>query len=97
MRYDVLISYNSQDHAVVGEIAKRLHERGIKAFLDRWYLAKGQPWRSLLEENIAQAQRRPLIGAISRATLNSKDYAAPGESRHAPSARIDGFLENFDE
>ncbi|HEV7404673.1 MAG TPA: TIR domain-containing protein, partial [Chthoniobacteraceae bacterium] len=53
MGYDVFISYHSQDHAVVGEIAKRLHERGVTAFLDRWYLPKGRPWRSLLEENIA--------------------------------------------
>jgi hypothetical protein len=55
MGCDVFISYNSQDHVVVGEIAKRLHERGLTAFLDRWYLPKGQPWRSLLGENIASS------------------------------------------
>lgn len=56
MGHDVFISYNSQDHAVVGEIAKRLLARGLTAFLDRWYLPCGQPWRRVLEENIAASR-----------------------------------------
>ena len=55
MSYDVFISYNSQDHEEVEQIARKLHDRGITAFLDRWYLPKGQPWRSLLEQNLANS------------------------------------------
>jgi TIR domain len=54
--YDVFFSYNSQDRAAVEEIARKLHERGIRCFLDLWYLPKGQPWRPLLEQTLADTR-----------------------------------------
>ena len=56
MPHDAFLSYNSQDHEAVTDIARKLHERGVSCFLDRWYLPKGQPWRSLLEENLAKVR-----------------------------------------
>jgi energy-coupling factor transporter ATP-binding protein EcfA2 len=56
MSYDVFFSYNSQDRAAVEEIACKLLERGIRCFLDLWYLPKGQPWRPLLEQTLAHTR-----------------------------------------
>ncbi|MBD0256824.1 MAG: toll/interleukin-1 receptor domain-containing protein, partial [Cytophagales bacterium] len=47
--YDVFISYNSLDHQTVQRIVQQLSERGIAAFLDRWYLPAGIPWPQQLE------------------------------------------------
>lgn len=47
--YDVFLSYNSRDHAVVERVAIWLRQRGLKPFLDRWYLIPGKPWPLVLE------------------------------------------------
>ena len=51
--YDVFFSYHTRDHAAVERVARLLHERGIQVFLDRWYLAAGQPWPQALEQALA--------------------------------------------
>jgi energy-coupling factor transporter ATP-binding protein EcfA2 len=48
--FDVFLSYNSRDRALVGDIAQKLSSEGIKPFFDRWYLAPGQRWQSKLEQ-----------------------------------------------
>jgi WD40 repeat protein len=50
--YDVFLSYNSADHRVVEDVARKLRDKGLEPFLDRWYLAPGMPWRSKLEESL---------------------------------------------
>ena len=47
--HDVFISYNRQDSAAVESVARALRARGLSVYLDRWYLAPGQPWRPALE------------------------------------------------
>jgi TIR domain len=51
--FDVFFSYSTVDHAAVEGVARSLHERGIRVFLDRWYLAAGQPWPQALEQTLA--------------------------------------------
>jgi energy-coupling factor transporter ATP-binding protein EcfA2 len=51
--FDVFFSYSTRDHAAVERVARSLHERGIRVFLDRWYLAAGQPWPQALEQTLA--------------------------------------------
>ena len=51
--YDVFLSYNSADHGVVEDIARKLRDEGLEPFLDRWYLAPGARWRSKLEETLS--------------------------------------------
>jgi hypothetical protein len=51
--FDVFFSYHTVDHAIVTQVAQRLHDRGIRVFLDRWYLAAGQPWPQALEQTLA--------------------------------------------
>lgn len=48
-----LFSYHWRDHAVVEAVARALTERGLRVFLDRWYLAPGQPWPQALERALA--------------------------------------------
>ena len=48
--YDVFLSYNSADHGVVEDVARKLRDAGLEPFLDRWYLAPGTRWRSELEK-----------------------------------------------
>jgi hypothetical protein len=50
--YDVFLSYNSADHGVVEDIARKLRDEGLEPFLDRWYLAPGARWRSKLEDTL---------------------------------------------
>jgi len=35
-RFDVFLSYNSRDQAVVEQIAQRLKRAGLEPWLDRW-------------------------------------------------------------
>lgn len=51
--FDVFFSYSTADHASVERVARALHDRGIRIFLDRWYLAAGQPWPQALEQTLA--------------------------------------------
>ena len=43
-RYDVFVSYNSNDQAFVTSLAKWLQDQRVNVFLDRWHLVPGQPW-----------------------------------------------------
>src|SRR4029077_16869125 len=52
----VFLSYHWQDRAAVEAVAGALPERGIEPFLDRWYLAPGQPWQSALQLILGRCQ-----------------------------------------
>jgi WD40 repeat protein len=54
--YDLFLSYNSADHGIVGNIARRLRDAGLKPFLDRWYLAPGVRWRPQLEQILSSCK-----------------------------------------
>ncbi len=49
-KYDVFFSYNWRDYEAVESVARALRDRGLKVFLDRWYLSPGCPWPQALEE-----------------------------------------------
>ncbi len=49
-RYDLFLSYHWRDRQAVESVAKALTARGLKVFLDRWYLPAGQPWPLALEQ-----------------------------------------------
>ena len=51
--FDVFFSYHWHDHAPVEAVARTLTERGLRVFLDRWYLTPGQPWPQALERTLA--------------------------------------------
>ncbi len=43
-KFDLFISYNSEDQAIVKALAVQLQSRQLNVFLDRWHLIPGQPW-----------------------------------------------------
>ncbi len=49
---DIFLSYNSADHNVVEDIARKLRDESLEPFLDRWHLAPGMRWRPKLEETL---------------------------------------------
>ena len=51
--FDVFFSYQRRDHGPVEAVARTLTQRGLRVFLDRWYLAPGQPWPQALERALA--------------------------------------------
>ncbi|HXU80569.1 MAG TPA: TIR domain-containing protein, partial [Polyangia bacterium] len=53
-RYDVFFSYHSADHVEVERVARGLAARGLRVFLDRWYLTAGQAWPEALERALAE-------------------------------------------
>lgn len=54
--FDVFFSYHWRDHASVEAVARSLTRRGLRVFLDRWYLAPGQPWPQALERTLASCK-----------------------------------------
>ena len=53
--YDVFLSHSGPDKPAVEELAKRLIEKGIKPFLDKWNLIPGDPWQEALEEALIKS------------------------------------------
>jgi TIR domain/AAA ATPase domain len=51
--YDLFLSYNSADHGVVEDVARKLRDAGLAPFLDRWYLTPGARWRPKLEQTLS--------------------------------------------
>ena len=52
IEFDVFLSYHWRDQKQVLELANKLQEQNLKVFLDRWYLAPGQPWPQKLEHEL---------------------------------------------
>jgi WD40 repeat protein len=54
-RFDVFLSYNSRDRAVVEQIAQRLRHAGLEPWLDRWSLTPGGEWQRELAAGLEAA------------------------------------------
>lgn len=54
--FDVFLSYHWRDHAQVEALARRVREKDLTVFLDRWYLTPGQSWPKALETTLAQCR-----------------------------------------
>jgi len=48
--FEVFVSYNREDHAIVAEVVRRLHDEGIRTWLDRNDIDPGQVWTIALED-----------------------------------------------
>jgi hypothetical protein len=51
--YDVFLSYNSADHGLVEDVARKLCDQGLEPYLDRWYLEPGMRWRPKLDQTLS--------------------------------------------
>src|SRR3954452_5418457 len=54
--FDVFLSYSRADQALVERVAQGLHARGLRVFLDRWYLAPGRSWPEAREKVLARCR-----------------------------------------
>jgi tetratricopeptide (TPR) repeat protein/KaiC/GvpD/RAD55 family RecA-like ATPase len=54
--YDVFLSYHWRDHQEVEKVARALKDRGLKPFLDRWYLVPGKSWTVTLEKILGECR-----------------------------------------
>src|SRR6516165_6454623 len=54
--YDLFLSYNSADHTLVEEIARKIRDEHLEPFLDRWYLLPGARWRPRLEQILSSCK-----------------------------------------
>jgi hypothetical protein len=52
-RFDVFLSHNSQDKAIVLEIWKRLRARGLRPWLDEKELTPGRDWQKEIEKIVS--------------------------------------------
>jgi hypothetical protein len=56
LSYDLFLSYNSADHRLVEEIARKIRNEHLEPFLDRWYLVPGARWRPRLEQILSSCK-----------------------------------------
>jgi hypothetical protein len=55
--YDVFLSHNSHDKALVEQIAQRLvDEAKLRPFLDKWHLIPGVAWQPELEDGLRRSK-----------------------------------------
>lgn len=55
-QYDFFLSYHWRDHDAVERLARALETRGLRVFLDRWYLTPGIPWSQALEQMLERCR-----------------------------------------
>lgn len=48
--YDIFLSHNSKDKALVEQLARVLIDSKYQPFLDKWHLIPGEPWQEELEK-----------------------------------------------
>ncbi len=58
---DVFLSHNSEDKAVVRELARALQARGLSVWLDEWELVPGRRWQEALEEVIGTTRSAAVL------------------------------------
>ncbi|MBI4759837.1 MAG: FxSxx-COOH system tetratricopeptide repeat protein [Chloroflexota bacterium] len=56
MKFDVFLSHNGKDKPAVEQLARKLEEKGLKVWLDKWNLIPGEPWQEGLEEALDECQ-----------------------------------------
>lgn len=64
--YDVFLSCSRADSDAAETLRARLREAGLSAFLDRYALPAGQPWRPWLEQHLA-------LNASIEVTMQTQD------------------------
>jgi len=84
IKFDVFLSYNSNDRSAVINLAKRLIAYGIKVWLDVWELRPGEAWQQAFENYIN------CIGAV--AVLVGSDGIGSWQS-HETRAYLSEFIE----
>ena len=69
-KYDVFLSYASEDKLIIRDLAKRLRIDGIKVWLDEWIIKPGDPISIKIEEGLENS--RTLILCMSNSAFKSE-------------------------
>ena len=106
-QYDVFISYNSIDQALVTALASQLKNKQLHVFLDRWHLIPGQPWPERLRNVLSSCSAVAVCigpGEMDPWQLREMYFALERQNREpgfsgysaviAGSQSIAGFLES---
>ena len=81
-QYDVFLSHSRVDKPRVEELARRLKQRGIEPFLDKWNLIPGDPWQEALEAAlINSAACAVFVGAGGFSPWQNEELRAAIEHR----------------
>ena len=79
--FDLLLSYNRLDSALVDPLTEALRARGLRVLKDDWYLRPGERWPTTLEKDLAASgavviaigrnglgpwQKREVVATLSR-------------------------------
>ena len=91
-RYDVVVSYNRAEGAVVERIARRLQGEGLRVFFDRWSMTAGRLWQDEILEAIQAAGACAVV--IGREGLGdwAREELAVAQSRAAKDPRFRLFM-----
>jgi energy-coupling factor transporter ATP-binding protein EcfA2 len=54
--YDVFLSHNSQDNAVIERLAMKLKETGVSPWLDSWNLTPGGDWQEEIDQALLESR-----------------------------------------
>lgn len=80
--FDVFLSYNGVDQLAVDELARRLEEKGVKPWLDKWNLIPGEPWQEAIEEALdACASCAVIIGPSGIGPWQNEEMRAAIDQR----------------
>jgi hypothetical protein len=71
--YDLFLSYNSADHTLVEEIARKMRDEHLEPFLDRWYLVPGARWRPRLEQILSSCKAVAIFVGPGKWVVGSKE------------------------
>jgi cellulose biosynthesis protein BcsQ len=88
-RYDAFLSYSSTDKSTVEELARRLRDRGIEPFFDRWHLGLGEPWQLALERALQESQTYVIfLGSQGISDWQNEEMKAAFDAQRRTGMRI---------
>lgn len=101
--FDVFLSHNSREKAIIEGIAYRLRDKGIEPWLDKWYLVPGARWQGGLAEGLnLSASCAVFIGANNLGNWEweelelAQDRAAKDKNFRLIPVLLPGLPEPFD-
>jgi TIR domain len=85
--YDLFLSYNSADHTLVEEIARKIRDEHLEPFLDRWYLVPGARWRPRRGPSWPRRTTGFTKADLPAGLGQDPEQSGPGARRTGPSER----------
>ena len=89
MPFDVFLCHNSTDKPAVEEIARKLQERGVEPWLDKWHLRPGDPWIPEIEKQIEAVDAAAVfLGASGSGSWHREEIQAFLQEFQTRSCRV---------